>query len=146
MAAVKNATPAQVFFEAPHRIAEMLDDLSSVFGDARRITIAREVTKRFETIHESTLGAAVEWIGGDADRRRGEFVLVVEGAPAAAVEAGAPGPDDERLFRVLRTELPASRAAKLAAEITGKSRDDFYRMAKSASSAANAADDAEADD
>jgi 16S rRNA (cytidine1402-2'-O)-methyltransferase len=140
LAAAKDATPAQIFFEAPHRIVEMLDDLRAAFGGERRITIAREVTKRFETIHESTLAAAIEWIGADADRRRGEFVLIVEGAPAAPREPGAPGPEDERLFRLLRAALPASRAAKLAAEITGKSRDDFYRMAKTASSAAAAAD------
>jgi 16S rRNA (cytidine1402-2'-O)-methyltransferase len=127
----RDAAAAQVFFETPHRIVEALEDLAAVFGRDRRITIARELTKRFESVHTTTLGEALEWIAADTDRKRGEFVLIVEGAPAHAKADGddAPGAAEMRVFDLLREAMPASRAAKLAAEITGKSRDAFYRTA-----------------
>jgi 16S rRNA (cytidine1402-2'-O)-methyltransferase len=136
LASLVAASTAHVFFEAPHRIDETLADLAAAFGQARQITIARELTKRFETVHETTLGEAVEWIAGDADRRRGEFVLVVEGAPAATADDKAPNAEDLRVFSLLRKEMPASRAAKLAAEITKKSRDAFYQQSIGAASGA----------
>jgi len=128
---VRDSAQAQVFFETPHRIVEALEDIAAVLGGDRRITIARELTKRFESVHETTLALATEWIVADSDRQRGEFVLIVEGAAAPAPGAGdhAPGAEDMRVFNLLRAEMPASRAAKLAAEITGKSRDAFYRLA-----------------
>ena len=121
------SSAAQVFFEAPHRIEETLADLATILGPARRITIARELTKRFETIHETTLGNAVEWVSADPDRRRGEFVLVVEGAALASANGTIPDAEDMRVFNLLRKEMSAPRAAKLAADITRKSRDAFYR-------------------
>ncbi|MBU3736241.1 MAG: 16S rRNA (cytidine(1402)-2'-O)-methyltransferase, partial [Methylobacterium sp.] len=73
-----------VFYEAPHRILDSVADLAELLGPARTIVFARELTKTFETIHRTTLGAAAEWLQADANRRRGEFVLLVEGrAPQA---------------------------------------------------------------
>ncbi|MEP6702846.1 MAG: 16S rRNA (cytidine(1402)-2'-O)-methyltransferase [Betaproteobacteria bacterium] len=133
---------AQIFFEAPHRITETLDDLVVAFGPDRRITIARELTKRFETVHETTLGRAVGWIAEDDDRRRGEFVLVVEGAPIPVKRGDdVPGPAELRVFTLLRNEVSASRAAKLAAEITGKPRRAFYQVAIDEKPAEAAADE-----
>jgi 16S rRNA (cytidine1402-2'-O)-methyltransferase len=133
---LRDSPAAQVFFEAPHRIAATLADLAASFGGARRITIARELTKRFESVHETTLGEAVDWIAADDDRRRGEFVLIVDGAAARAADSdSAPTREDLRVLKLLRTEMSASRAAKLAAEITGKPRDAFYRVAIEESSA-----------
>jgi len=126
------AGETQVLFEAPHRIVGTLRELLAALGGARRITLARELTKRFETIHESTLDEAVAWLEADANQQRGEFVLVVSGAntgAAPASDASLPlSDDDARLFALLRCELPSSRAAKLAAEFTGKPRAAFYAL------------------
>lgn len=125
----------QVLFEAPHRIVDTLRDLAATFGGERRVTMARELTKRFETIEESTLAQAIAKLEADADQRRGEFVLIVaaaEAPDAACVdERSALTEDDARLFAILQRELPAARAAKLAAEFTGKPRAAFYALSAS---------------
>ena len=118
---------ALVFYEAPHRIVETIDDLVTVLGAARRVTLGRELTKRFESIHETTLGALREWVGADTDRQRGEFALVVEGV--AERTDTTLDDDDHRMLDRLLLELPASRAARVAADISGKPRDAYYRRA-----------------
>lgn len=117
---------ALVFHEAPHRVVSMLTDMHSVFGGARRIVIARELTKLFETVHQTTLAEAAAWIDADANRRRGEFVLIVEGADDTEDSA-----DDEveRALALLLDELPISRAVKLAAALTGARRNHVYQLA-----------------
>ncbi len=122
--ALSEAHAALIFYEAPHRIVAALGDFAERLGGTRRITIGRELTKRFETVHESTLAGAVAWLAGDPDRQRGEFVLIVEGAPVVAEEEIDSA--DIRVLELLLRELPASRAARLAAEITGKPRRAFY--------------------
>lgn len=119
-------TPALIFYEAPHRIVETLDALAEVFGGARRILIARELTKLHESLHVCLLSEAPAWLAADANRQRGEFVLVVEGA-------APPEPDGEhehdRLLSILLEEVPASTAVKLAVALTGASRKILYARA-----------------
>jgi 16S rRNA (cytidine1402-2'-O)-methyltransferase len=115
-----------VFFETPHRIEGALQDLVTAFGSERRATIAREMTKRFETVRRDTLGGLLEWIHGDAEQHQGEFVIVVEGA------AIAPGPDAQELQHVLGTllkHLSVKDAAAVAAELTGRNRNELYALA-----------------
>lgn len=116
---------ALVFFEAPHRVVECASDLRAVLGGERRIAIARELTKLFESVHVCTLAEAVPWLGADPDRRKGEFVLIVEGAAeaAAAQDAG------ERTLAVLLGELPLRQAVDLAARITGGRKNELYKLA-----------------
>jgi 16S rRNA (cytidine1402-2'-O)-methyltransferase len=116
-----------VFYEAPHRVQETLADMLDVLGPARRITLARELTKLFETIHECTLGDAAAWMAADANRVRGEFVLIVHGAPPAQDDARAR--EGSRVLGLLMDEMPASGAARLAARITGARRSDLYEEA-----------------
>ena len=73
-----------IFYEAPHRVIECIDDLAAVFGSSRNIVIARELTKLFESIHRITLGEAAAWLAEDTNRLKGEFVFVVDGAAADA--------------------------------------------------------------
>jgi 16S rRNA (cytidine1402-2'-O)-methyltransferase len=116
-----------VLYEAPHRIRDTLSAMAAVLGAQRRVLVARELTKRFEEIHECALGEALAWLEADANRERGEFVIVLHAAPqagAAATDAGA-----LELLALLLEELPASRAARLAARITGAPRDQLYRQA-----------------
>ena len=115
-----------VFYEAPHRVVETVGDLEAVFGGARRIVIARELTKLFESIHVCALAEAGAWLGGDANRVRGEFVLIVEGAPA---NRDAVSNDARRTLEVLLEELPVKQAAALAARLTGARKNALYDMA-----------------
>jgi 16S rRNA (cytidine1402-2'-O)-methyltransferase len=122
-------TRTLIFYESSHRIEECLRDCADVFGAARRAVLARELTKLYETILDGTLADLSARVASDADQRRGEFVLLVagadEGGDAAKLAAG------RRVFGILRRELPPSRAAKLAAEISGASRKALYDAVES---------------
>lgn len=128
-----------ILYESSHRIGESLDDLVAVLGAQRRVCLARELSKRFEQSVTLPAGELQAWLAADPNRERGEFVLVVEGAPKGGDEAGA-----ERVLRLLLAELPASRAARLAAEITGSARKPLYALALKL--AGDATPDGDADD
>lgn len=115
-----------VLYEAPHRVVECLDDMTAVLGPERVVVIARELTKLFEQIQRCRLGEAVDWIRADADRRRGEFVLIVEGPEAPKEGAKA---DWERVLTALLAELPLAQAVKLACEATGARKKAVYARA-----------------
>ena len=115
-----------VFYEAPHRVEECVADLRAVLGKERRIVLARELTKLFESVHACTLGEAEAWLAGDPARRKGEFVLIVEGAG----EAKAPPADSARpVLAPLLEELPLKKAVAVAAKITGGKRNEIYKLA-----------------
>jgi 16S rRNA (cytidine1402-2'-O)-methyltransferase len=116
---------AMVFYEAPHRIVETVQALADAFGPARRLLIARELTKLHEALWCGTLAEGPTWLAEDANRQRGEFVLVVEGA--SAPESGEA--DHDALLRVLLQEVPVKGAAKIAAALTGASRNALYARA-----------------
>lgn len=117
---------AIVFYEAPHRVVESVTDMASAFGPQRTITIARELTKLFESIHVCVLGDAVAWLEGDPTRLKGEFVLIVDRA-ARTKETAAP--EMARTIEILLREMPLKQAVKLATEITGARRNDVYALA-----------------
>jgi len=119
---------AWVLYEAPHRIADTLAALAAGLPAERRLLIGRELTKLFEETPVMTVAEAPAWLAAEASRGKGEFVLVVEGAGAAAGEAG-PDPEAQRVLSLLLAELPAKRAAKLAAAITGAPTDALYQLA-----------------
>ena len=122
--ALANLPAALVFYEAPHRIVETVAALAALLG-ARDLTLARELTKKFETLHTLPLAEAVDWLQADANRVRGEFVVVVH-PPAAAEAAG--DPEALRVLDILAGELPPTLAAKLAAKITGRTKAELYKM------------------
>ena len=115
-----------VLYEAPHRIVDTLTDLAASFGGVRRIIIARELTKLFETIHECALGEAAAWVGEDANRVKGEFVLIIEGAKE---DRDALMTEATRALEILLEELPVKQAAALAAKITGARKNELYDLA-----------------
>lgn len=125
--ALRHLPYALVFYEAPHRILECIDDLAAAFGPDRIVTFARELTKLFETIHSIPLGKARAWLEGDSYRQKGEFVLVVEGY--AGNDGAAAEEEMLRVLNVLLEELPLKQAVKLAAEITGKKKNQLYERA-----------------
>jgi len=117
-----------VFFEAPHRIAEALEDLAAGFGGGRRAAVARELTKVFETVYRGTLGELAEQSRRDPNFTRGEITVVIEGAPRAAEDA-APRAQLDATLIILLSELAPSKAAALAARLTGAKRNDAYARA-----------------
>lgn len=125
LAALAAGPWAIALFEAPHRVAATLADLHAALGE-RDVVIARELTKKFETIARLPLAGARAWVEADDDRRRGEFVLVVEGRP---VEAAGPALDPRRLLETLLAELPVKQAVALAVKLTGAKRNDLYALA-----------------
>ncbi|MFP6557223.1 16S rRNA (cytidine(1402)-2'-O)-methyltransferase [Paraburkholderia sp. B3] len=116
---------AMVFYEAPHRIVETVQALADAFGPARRVLIARELTKLHESLYRGTLAEAPAWLAEDANHQRGEFVLVVEGANASESSEE----DHDALLRMLLQEVPVKSAAKIAATLTGASRNALYARA-----------------
>jgi 16S rRNA (cytidine1402-2'-O)-methyltransferase len=123
-------TRTVIFYESSHRIEDCLHDCAGVFGGGRHAVLARELTKLYETILDGTLADLAARVASDADQRRGEFVLLVAGADAG--EDAAKLVEGRRVFEILRKELPPSRAAKLAAEISGAPRKALYDSAKDA--------------
>lgn len=122
------ATPTLILYEAPHRILETLEDLVATFGEERLATLARELTKTFETIRRAPLSELLAWVMADSNQQRGEIVLVIAGAPEReAVDTRALSA--ESILRVLVRELPVKQAAGLAAEMMGLKRNALYDMA-----------------
>jgi 16S rRNA (cytidine1402-2'-O)-methyltransferase len=114
-----------VFYEAPHRIADVLADLAAELGGTRAATVSREITKRFETHYADTLDSLAKRANEDADMQRGEIVIVVKGSDSKAESSV----DADRVLRALLEELSPAQAAKLAAKITGEKRSALYDRA-----------------
>lgn len=115
-----------VFYEAPHRVVECVTDLCATLGGDRDIVFARELTKIHETIHRCRLDEAVAWLEADDNRQRGEFVLLVAGAPEAIDDDAA---DIDGTLKILLGELPLKQAVALAVKLTGGSRNVIYERA-----------------
>ncbi len=128
LAGLAAAPRTQVLFEAPHRIAGLLAALAAA-APQRRVTLCRELTKQFETIVTREAGELPGWLAEDANRGRGEFVLVLHALPAApAAEHALPATALRTLAALLR-ELPLKQAVALAAELTGAPRNVLYEKA-----------------
>lgn len=116
-------TGTLVFYESSHRIAESLADMAMAFGAERPAVVARELTKLFETVLDGSLAQLLATVQADDNQRKGEFVVMVQGAgddEAAKVAEG------RRLYARLNEHLPPSTAAKLAAELSGAPRKVLY--------------------
>lgn len=128
LAQVKEEPRTLIFYEAPHRILECLEDMETVFGANRPALLARELTKTFETLKGLPLGELRGFVADDSNQQRGECVVLV---------AGWTAPDDEqavsnealRVLELLMAEMPLKRAAALAAEITGVRKNLLYQAA-----------------
>ncbi|HTC26886.1 16S rRNA (cytidine(1402)-2'-O)-methyltransferase [Dyella sp.] len=112
-----------IFYESSHRVVESLTDMRDVFGGDRPGVIARELTKMFETVMGEPLAELLERVTSDSNQQRGEFVILVAGRGEHEDDQLAEG---RRVFAILRQELPAAKAAKLAAAISGAPRKALY--------------------
>ncbi|MFI4958435.1 MAG: 16S rRNA (cytidine(1402)-2'-O)-methyltransferase [Lysobacterales bacterium] len=112
-----------IFYESSHRVAESLADMRDIFGATREAVLARELTKMFETVLGEPLAALAVRVAADPDQQRGECVILVAGR---GEEADAKLIEGQRIFAILREELPPAKAAKMAAAITGAPRKLLY--------------------
>ena len=127
LSGLKKENCTLVFYESPHRILESLADMADILGGERVATIARELTKTYETVRQDKLCVLRDWVESDNNQQRGEFVVMVSGWQEPASEELA----DEtiRVLTALVNELPVKQAAKLAAEITGEKKNRLYQYA-----------------
>ena len=127
LAALLEEERTLVFYEAPHRILDTVVDIGEVFGSERKIVLARELTKAFETFLSGTAEQLIEIINADANQQRGEFVLMIEGVPKAT--RNADDADAEKVLGILTQELPLKQAVALASKITGVNKNSLYQRA-----------------
>ncbi len=119
-------TATLVFYESSHRIAACLADMADCLGGLRKATLARELTKTFETVRTGALIELLEQLQADSYQQKGEFVVMVEGAAPrdpAAIDAAS-----GEILAVLLSELPLKQAATLAARITGLAKNVLYEQ------------------
>lgn len=115
-----------LMFESPHRLRAAVRDMEQVCGPERRLTFARELSKRFEQIHTVSLGEAQHWLDEDSHREQGEFVLILHEAPAAQDEAPALDAATERWMAALLEQVSLRDAARIGSQASGVSRDVLY--------------------
>ena len=113
-----------VFYEAKHRILPFLKSMQSVFGDSRKVVVARELTKKFESVYQGTFDAVIERIEVDDKAQKGEFVVMLSGA-----QPGGDSVDLDQFLLPLLSELGVSKASKIAARISGESKNQCYQRA-----------------
>ncbi|MDU8428133.1 16S rRNA (cytidine(1402)-2'-O)-methyltransferase [Pseudomonas syringae pv. actinidifoliorum] len=125
---VKEEPRTLIYYEAPHRILECLQDMELVFGADRHALLAREITKTFETLKGLPLGELRAFVEADSNQQRGECVVLVAGWTQPEDE-DVIGAEARRILDLLLEEMPLKRAAALAAEITGVRKNLLYQVA-----------------
>ena len=125
---LKNDPRTTVFHEAPHKLKATLADMCSIFGEERRISLCRELTKLNEDIHRTTLGGAVEYYEDNAPR--GEYVLVVEGTKESQTVCEKNNlcslPVEEHVEHYISTGMTKKDAIKAVAKDRGVPKNDIY--------------------
>ena len=116
-----------IFYESTHRIVESVTDLLTVFGKARRATLARELTKSFETIRHDTLGNLFEWLKAGVHQQKGEFVILLHGCDNKIM--AEKDRESRRVLSILLEELPLKQAVALAVRLTDGNRKSLYQLA-----------------
>jgi 16S rRNA (cytidine1402-2'-O)-methyltransferase len=126
LATLRSVPATLVLYEAPHRIVDTVNALVIAFEPSRQIVFARELTKLFEEIHRCPMSEAAAWLAADSHRQKGEFVVLIEAAPAAI---DADMVEAERILSILLAECSVKQAAALAAQITGQKKNALYERA-----------------
>ncbi len=124
--AIANEQRTLVFYESTHRIIDCLKDMKKILGDERLVTIARELTKTFETVHSDTLKNTLNWMLDDPQQKKGEFVVILSGnqKPSSTSEV-----EVDRMVDILMKQLPMAQATAVAAEISGQRKKELYQRA-----------------
>jgi 16S rRNA (cytidine1402-2'-O)-methyltransferase len=114
-----------IFYVSCHRIIDTLKDMQTVFGETRRVTFARELTKTFETIKRMTLAELIPWVEADPNQRKGEIVVIVEGAAEEKPDIT----QVDHYLSILLAELPVKQSVALVVKMTGENKNDIYKRA-----------------
>jgi len=122
-----NRNETSIFYESPKRILATLNDMQTIFGDSRKVCLAKELTKAFETIQTDSIPNLIKYLTADQNRQKGEFVILIS-ATDKMVIAEAENQLDS-LLPILCAEMGASKAAKIAAKITGIDKKICYKKA-----------------
>lgn len=121
-------TRTLIFYEAPHRILDLLEDLITVFGIEREAVLAKELTKTFENIIAGKLPELKDWLLADTARTQGEFVVIVHGAATTTKNSDAEF-SAENTLKILLSELPLKQAVALTAKLTNVKKNWLYQLA-----------------
>jgi len=124
---LKDEVRTLLFYEAPHRLLATIADMLQIFGVNRQVVLARELTKKFETIHGATLADLQKWLTANPKQQKGEMVLLVHGA--VKTKKAQLSAETLRVLHVLLAELPVNPAVGLAAKITGCNKNQLYKTA-----------------
>ena len=116
-----------IFYESPKRILATIKDMMDVFGETRRVCLAKELTKSFETILNDNLIALIDYLESDPSHQKGEFVLIV--SPDDKIDFDEAKSELEKILPILCDEMGASKASKLASKITGLDKKYCYQKA-----------------
>jgi 16S rRNA (cytidine1402-2'-O)-methyltransferase len=122
-------TRTVVFYESPHRIVDSLKDLGAVLGGEREVVLARELTKKYETVLSGSVESLLQQIQEDTNQQRGEFVLLVKGVDKLVIEKGVVSSEAKALMAILLEYTPVKTASAIAAKVTGIKKRDLYQWA-----------------
>lgn len=120
-------TRTLIFFEAPHRLLESLKDMAEVMGEDRPATLAREITKTFETIRQDALASLAEWVAADEDQQRGECVILVQGADEKEETTEVNIGQGALLKSLLAHGVSVKTASAIAVDVLGGSKKTYYQ-------------------
>ena len=126
LTALADESRTMVFYDAPRRAIDTVQDIVATLGGERYIVIARELTKTFETIHSDTAENLLAWLEQDANQLKGEMVLIIEGYKAAENEISA---EVINTLKLLLAEMKPKKACAIAAEIYGVKKNALYEVA-----------------
>jgi 16S rRNA (cytidine1402-2'-O)-methyltransferase len=126
LAMLRDEPRTLIFYESPHRIIDVVNDLNTIFTGTRAVTLAKELTKTFETIYATDLLGLQQWLLEDPVRQKGEFVLIVKGQ---SEKEKALNLLENSVLSLLQAELPLKQAVSLTAKITGQSKNSVYKQA-----------------
>lgn len=125
IAEVAEESRSLVFYESPHRIVASVNDFHDVLGAQRLIFVAREISKKFESHFLGTLAECLEWLQGDANQQKGEFVLVLDGCDETLLTERKLG-EAIKLVALLKDDMSMKRAVAVASEFTGARKNQLY--------------------
>ncbi len=128
LTALKDFPNTLIFYEAPHRLAALIADLCDIFSPMREATIAREITKKFETITKDSLGTLLLAIQRGEIPAKGECVVVVQGASREENEENH-APENKRILEILLQEVPLKQAVQIAVKMTNQPKNALYDLA-----------------
>jgi 16S rRNA (cytidine1402-2'-O)-methyltransferase len=120
-------TETIIFYESPKRVLATLTDMQTIFGDSREVCLAKELTKAFETIHTGSIPNLIEYLTIDQNHQKGEFVILI--SATNKIDLAEAETQLDSLLPILCAEMGTSKAAKIAAKITGIDKKKCYKRA-----------------